>query len=325
MKRLNNMLIVGIDTGNYNIKTATQCFTSGYKEVGKEAIFEDLLAYSGKYYTLSNARIPVRTQKTKSDEFLILSMFGIAKELAENNLPNGAYDAVLAVGLPPGFLSADTLKRDLQEYFCRQLDFQYNKNRYCINVKRVLVCPQGYSGLLANATTSEMKCASITVKRPIDILSGEAEALLIDIGGGTVDVVGLRNGKPVPEYHYSLENGVVNMYNSINAELRSTTGSELSESAINSVLSGANVRVSPEDRGVIHKHIRNYGSNLLMKLTELRLPFRNSYVLLMGGGSNAIKEYWAQTGSFGKLDFIDDIRANAQGFEEMAFNALSRE
>lgn len=90
------MLIIGIDTGNYNIKTATQCFTSGFLEVGRESIFEDLLEYDGKYYTLSNVRIPVRTHKTQSEEFLILSMFGLAKELTTNNLVNGIRSAVLS-------------------------------------------------------------------------------------------------------------------------------------------------------------------------------------------------------------------------------------
>lgn len=325
MKRFANFVIVGVDTGNYNTKTATQCFVSGYKSVGAEAIFEDVLEFEGKHYALSGERVPVRTKKTENSDFLILTMFAAAKELTAHGIPNGTYDLALAIGLPPGFMSMPGHKKELQDYYSSKLSaFQYNGQRYHLNTKKVYVCPQGYAGLLAAVSTGEMRTAGKIESRPIDILAKEAVSLLIDIGGGTVDIVGLENGKPKPEYHLSLQKGLVDVYNAINSELRGSTGNELDEPAINAVLNGNPTRVSLNEQQVIRRHIREYANSLLLKLKEYKLPLHSSYVLVMGGGSKSVKDCWRDVGNFGKLDFLDDIRANAQGFEEMALNALNR-
>jgi hypothetical protein len=83
--------------------------------------------------------------------------------------------------------------------------------------------------------------------------------------------------------------------------------------------------VSESDAEFIRERIGHYADNLLMKLTEQKLPFGSSYVLLMGGGSKVIKDCWKSARhKFGKLDYIGDIRANAAGYEEMALRALHR-
>ena len=89
------MLVVGLDIGNYNCKTASQCYISGVEEVGKEAIFDNLLVYEGRSYTLSTSRMPVQTDKTESQEMLLLSLIGIARELAANGVSGGTYDVAL--------------------------------------------------------------------------------------------------------------------------------------------------------------------------------------------------------------------------------------
>ena len=84
-------------------------------------------------------------------------------------------------------------------------------------------------------------------------------------------------------------------------------------------------RVDEADARFIRERIQRYADNLLMKLTEQKLPFNNSYVMLMGGGSKVIRACWNNSRHrFGKLDYIGDIRANAAGYEEMAVRALMR-
>ena len=111
MKRLQNKLIIGVDAGNYNTKTQTACFTSGFSELaGKGLKFEDMLEFEGGHFALSGSRKPVREDKTVNNDFFLLTLFAIGKELAGHKVPPGSYNIVLATGLPPGHLDAGVLQ-----------------------------------------------------------------------------------------------------------------------------------------------------------------------------------------------------------------------
>lgn len=324
MKQLDKLLVIGIDHGNYNIKTASSCFVAGYKTVGKNSNFTEMLEYDGKHYSLSRQRLKMRLDKADTD-FLILTLFAIAKELEHYRLPGDVYDAALSVGLPPEFIERMDLKERLREFYRGEWIFTYNNGiEYGVKVDKVFVCPQNFAGAMARIGSDEMNRLNLAAKRPYDIICREPETLLIDIGGGTVDVVGLQYGLPVPEYHKSLPEGLINLYKLINDDVRAQTGSELSETVINSVLQDEPNCVSESDKRLIMEHMYAYTDRLLMSLDEYRLPFRGSYNLVMGGGVKLVKKSWKAHGSFGKLDFLSDIRANAQGFEEMAYEALMR-
>ncbi len=331
MKRYQNQLIIGVDTGNFNIKTQTACFTSGYQELaGSELRFEDMLEYGGRHFALSGVRKPVRDDKTANEDFFLLTLFAIGKELTQHKVPPGSYNIVLAVGLPPGHLSVKNLKQQTQEYYRKRADFVYNNSRYQIDVSRVIVCPQGYAALLARTATDEMETLAMENRlgdesRPIDVLTKEPLAILLDIGGGTVDPVVLKEGVPQPDAHFSLSEGIITAYNEISAEIKAKSGRDVSEAVISLVLDGKPARVDEADARYILERIQRYADNLLMKLMEQKLSFGSSYVLLMGGGSKVIRSCWENSRHlFGKLDFIGDLRANAAGYEEMALRALLR-
>lgn len=331
MKRYQNQLIIGVDTGNFNTKTQTACFTSGYTELaGSELRFEDMLEYGGRHFALSGIRKPVRDDKTANEDFFLLTLFAIGKELAQHKISPGSYNIVLAVGLPPGHLSVKNLKQQTQEYYKKQASFVYNNSRFQIDVSRVIVCPQGYAALLARTATDEMETLGMenqlkVESRPIDVLAKEPLAILLDIGGGTVDPVVLREGVPQPDAHFSLSEGIITAYNEISAEIKAKSGRDVSEAVISLVLDGKSARVDESDARYIRERIQRYADNLLMKLIEKKLPFGSSYVMLMGGGSKVIRSCWENSRHlFGKLDFIGDLRANAVGYEEMALRALLR-
>ena len=324
MIKMGNLMVIGVDCGNYNIKTASSCFVSGYKVVGKNSNFSDKLEYEGQYYALSQQRLKMRLDKADPD-FLILLLFGIAKELAKHAMPADVYEVALAVGLPPEHIGHMELKENLRNYYQGEWLFAYNGTEYAIRVTKVFVCPQNFAGTMAYVASDEMHTLKRPdIRRPYDILRKEPESLLIDIGGGTVDIVGLQNGTPIPEYHKSLPEGLIGLYKTVNDDMRSRTGDELSETAINSVLREEPSRISDDEKRLIQVHMRQYTERLLLLLDEHRLPFRGSYNLVMGGGVPVVKKSWQAYEGFGKLDFLDDIRANARGYEEMALEALVR-
>ena len=99
-------LRVAVDHGNRNMKTCHFIFTTGLTEQDKKpARGEKYLKYQGKYYTLSEKRIPYQRDKTQDsrNRFWILTLFAIAMELEQKSQiqPEDVIQVELPIGLPP--------------------------------------------------------------------------------------------------------------------------------------------------------------------------------------------------------------------------------
>ena len=149
-----SLTIISVDTGNKNIKTPnTQPFNSGLICHGTSAppLSVETLRYDGKYYSLTEKRIPTMFDKTETEDFYILTLFAAAKEIAAQDGPKPAYrkDICLALGLPPTHLQE--LKPKYLKYFGRggqRIEFTYNGTHYDLRVARVEVFPQGYAAVV---------------------------------------------------------------------------------------------------------------------------------------------------------------------------------
>ena len=93
-------IIVPIDHGNRNLKTEQHVFTSGILESDCKPVLGEFLQYNGRYYTLSEQRIPYMRDKSSDERFFILTLFGIVME-AEHQRIN-AENTILPVELPVG-------------------------------------------------------------------------------------------------------------------------------------------------------------------------------------------------------------------------------
>lgn len=53
MKKINDVIIIGIDHGYGNIKTANHCFRTGITAYDSEPLFtKDMLVYGSKFYLI---------------------------------------------------------------------------------------------------------------------------------------------------------------------------------------------------------------------------------------------------------------------------------
>ena len=80
---MNNKLeVIGIDHGWSMMKTVTQVFVTGVKEITTTpALFGDVLEYDGKYYKIGTVRQEVKDTKVEDDSFYLLTLAAVAKEL----------------------------------------------------------------------------------------------------------------------------------------------------------------------------------------------------------------------------------------------------
>ena len=64
-------MLISIDHGNKQIKTNHRTFVSGLRESDTRPPFgKDVLFYKGKYYTLTDQRIPYMRDKTADERYL---------------------------------------------------------------------------------------------------------------------------------------------------------------------------------------------------------------------------------------------------------------
>ena len=130
-------MLIAIDHGNKLIKIPNhEPFTSGLEESDVPPFAGETLKYQGKYYTLSEKRIPYHRDKTEDERFFILSLFAIAYEIeAQGAYSSNVMRIQLAVGLPPAHYGAQ--HKAFTNYFTGRgaVQFEYQKRTYSIYIE----------------------------------------------------------------------------------------------------------------------------------------------------------------------------------------------
>ena len=108
----NRPIIIGIDHGFGNVKTAHTCFRTGVTTHDKEPTFKsDLLIYQGRYYTIGDEHKEFIPDKALDQDYYILTLAAIARELRFRGVTTARI--FLAAGLPLTWVSEqkDTSRR----------------------------------------------------------------------------------------------------------------------------------------------------------------------------------------------------------------------
>lgn len=303
------MEIIGIDHGNKQIKTRTQVFTSGLSvSLAEPGLPGNHILYNGKYYMLSEKRLDYRRDKAESDDFLVLTLFALVKELEERKLLSQASPGLelqvgIGAGLPPSHYG--TQKTIFRNYLSRgRIAFHYNHKPMAVEIEQVRVYPQGYAGILSRHTQ----------------IRSYSKAILIDIGGYTVIPLRLQNGRPDMETaKYNLEKGVIRFYDEVIAEINASFDYLLEENDVDTILlHRAGRRLYPNEiKTYIESSADRYIQDIGNALRERGFDLKASLTFFLGGGSILFKHQILRNKNFGTPCFIDDIHANAIGYETM--------
>ena len=177
-KHMNNKLeVIGIDHGWSMMKTISQVFVTGVKEITTTpALFGDVLEYEGKFYKVGTVRQEVKDTKVEDDSFYLLTLAAVAKELKRRGLAEAK--VFLAVGLPLTRFGAE--KNDFIKYLTKnkRVSFKYENEPYYIEIDDVAVFPQCYAAVVDKIPTMAKK------------------TLIVDIGSWTIDIMPVINKSP---------------------------------------------------------------------------------------------------------------------------------
>lgn len=270
----------------------------------KPARGEKYLKYQGKYYTLSEKRIPYQRDKTQDsrNRFWILTLFAIAMELEQKSQiqPEDVIQVELPIGLPPKHF-AELCER-YERYFKGDGKVQelcFNDKVYHLCIQNVMAFPQDYAAMM----TRMMEIREIP------------KVVGIDIGGFTSDYLLMRSGRPDMDYCDSLEKGVITMYNDIISSINSEYDMLLEEADIDSIIKGKTQYYEEAVVQAVETMVQNFVTDLLNSIRERGIDTKSTYTVFIGGGAVLLERFLEQADRLGKHTFIRDMKANADGYD----------
>lgn len=294
-------MLISVDHGNKQMKTVhTPPFTSGLRESGTMPFGEDILTYEGKYYTLSDQRIPYRRDKTEDERFFLLTLFAIAYEIeARGCYTEEVIRIQLAVGLPPAHYGAQY--KVFAKYFSERgvVKFDFHHHPYSIYIEDVACFPQAYA-------------AAVTI---FQSLSDCPKALILDIGGFTADYLQMKNGAADLSTCDTMERGVITLYNRVQSKVNAEFDILLEESDVDSILKRKTAEYGDGVVKIVDQEARSFVADLFSSLRERMIDLRSGKVIFVGGGAILLRRLIEESGKVGTALFVEEINANAKGYE----------
>ncbi len=293
---------IGIDHGYYAIKTRHFSFPAGISEYSHEPYtLQNTLEYGGKFYVCGTGRQPILRNKMENDNYYLLTLAAIAKELKQRGEKTEC-SVKLAAGLPLAGFGRE--KKPFREYLLRSSQlvcFKFEGIPYKITIEDVKLFPQGYSAIAIHP----------------ELIQNEPSVLLMDIGGWTVDLMRLDNGVPNASTCRSLELGMIRCIDETKEQVRRDVGLSVTDAQVERVLAGKPCSMDEDARSIIQKQGRLYTERLLSAAMESGFDLKAIPVVMLGGGAAVVKgNVSEQDGLCRDFALIDD-RVNAEGFERI--------
>ena len=242
---MNGTIILGVDAGYGNYKTARCCFPTSVSRSDQPPIFtRNYLEYEGSYYTIGEGHKDFVAEKSMDDDNYIITLAAIAKELNARGLSTAKIH--LAVGLPLKWVQ--TQRDSFREYMMqnRHVDYKYAGRRYLIDIVDCTVMPQCY--------------AAIAESLP----DFKGMHMVADIGNGTMNVMILNNGKASESKSWTVRLGVGECFKVIRDHILDRKAEELPMEIIENYLRCGDTKVGGEYQQLMEEPPRRTPTAWLM-------------------------------------------------------------
>ena len=295
-------VIIGLDHGYAAVKTAHCIFPTGLVSHNYPPFTSrNVLVYGDKYYIVGSGRQPIQKDKTKTEDYYLLTLAGIARELLFRKMDRRV-DIHLAAGLPLTSFGRD---RDaFRRYLFRDgkpVSFLYEEREFRITITEVSLFPQGYAAALTRRELSEKQSVNV-----------------IDIGGWTCDLMRVDKRIPDASTCRSMELGVIRCVEEIVEQLRRNYRVSVPAVQIESVIQGKPGDMGEEIEKQIHQRTGEYVRKLLSSISESTIEIGATPSLFMGGGASLIRRYAPDLESVCQPVILEDVCLNAKAYEYLA-------
>lgn len=301
-RRKDNTIIIGIDHGYGNMKTANCCFPTGILAFDSEPLFtEKLLVFENKYYLIGEGHKEFLGNKVLDQDYYILTLAAIAEELSTAEITKA--DVFIAAGLPLTWTAGG--KEAFVAYLTKnpEVEFRYKGQHYHIRIIGASVYPQGFAAI----------APAISKMNGIN--------LLCDIGNGTMNLLYIVNGQPQANRMFTEKYGTYQCTLMVREQFLQKTQREIPDAIIEQVIRTGEAEVAPSDLKLIKSIIRSYTDGIFRRLRDHGYDENTMRLIVTGGGGCLIDHFAPATKALRKAGRIvrqADICAAAKGYELMA-------
>ena len=299
----NIRIIVGVDHGYGNMKTAHRVFRTGVECMEEEPIVsKNFVRYKDKFYVIGESHLVYQGNKTDSEDFYILTLAALAEELKFRGLHET--NVILAVGLPLAWMKNQGagFRRYLMKE--QELHFEFRKERYHVHLCGVEIFPQGFAAVINLGAMQGMN-------------------MLADIGNGTMNVMQIVDNKPLEKSLVTDKFGVGICMKEIQKELSKENGEDIPEMLIEPLLRKGLQGRTDNIAKKVEYIAKKYTENIRKRLTDYGYKEELVHLYVIGGGGCLLQNY-SDLGEKAGVTFITDICANAKGYEILAEKKLRR-
>lgn len=290
-----NREIIGIDHGNRNIKTAGgSVFSASVQPVStRPDSLENVLEYQNRSYFIG-CGVPVmeRVDKTENEDYYILTLAALAMELKSRKLTSASVR--MGTALPPRRFQSQ--KDGFRKYLSRtkELHFRFEGIHYHVTLENVYVFMQGH----------------VVIHTLLEEIPGFC--LLVDIGGGTVDLVGFVDGMPDGNYAIS-DKAALYCISRVNEETVAKFGTGVPPYIVEAFMRNGGYECPEKYQTEITRCLKAYSADIygFIQANNYNLDLTN--MVFMGGGASIIQHFGKNEGRM--VQFISDVCANARGCE----------
>lgn len=301
--KIEDTIILGIDHGYGNIKTARKIFPTSVTTCDKEPAFaKDCIAYNGKYYIIGEGHKSFVSEKQMDEDNYILTLVAIAKELYARGLSKAKIH--LAVGLPLKWVQSQ--REEFKKYLLREshISYMYMGTNYEVEIAGCTVMPQCYAAVAKN------------------LKDYKGMNMLADIGNGTINIMMLNNGLAMESKAWTEKLGAFQCFMSVKAEVSDNTGMSLPDEVIENFLRTGNPGVSDKYAGHMINGAKKYIDSVYKCLNDHGYDPDIMKLTFMGGGAKVIEKLNSVDSE--RVSFITDIRATARGYEYFCYMKLKK-
>ena len=223
MKKIQNTIIIGVDHGYGNIKTANRIFQSGVVKLKPGQEFGGIpLIYRNEKYLIGQGHKAFVADKFLDEDYYVLTLAAIAEELSLQGITTA--DVHIAAGLPLTWLGSQA--KEFKEYLLQNdaVDFVYKDKSYHINIVGADIFPQGFSAIASR------------------LFMFKGTNMLCDIGNGTMNIMFINERKAENRRCFTEKFGTQQCVIQVKEDMMRTHHATVDESVITRVLRFNNIQ-----------------------------------------------------------------------------------
>ena len=294
-------VVIGVDHGYGNIKTANFCFPSGVIAYDREPTFQsNMLVYGSRYYIIGEDHKEFIAEKMNDNDFYILTLAAVAQELCLKRIETAKVH--LAAGLPLTWVSEQ--KDEFKAYLLQNetVDFTYRGLDYHVTFTGADVFPQGFAAVAD------------------DLISFKGVNMLCDIGNGTMNVMYINNCRPIQQKCFTEKYGTQQCMIAIRESLLRQFGAAVDESMIEQVIREGTADISERYLTAIRSVAKEYAAGIFRLLREHGYDPELMRLYVVGGGGCILRHFGEY--DHDRVTIITDICATAKGYELLSRRKL---